>query len=92
MSRQMYKITYKKYACKDCGYITDIDTNHWGECYSLGGYNQCPKCPRYLPPDQKWNDECGHDVLILKPTAWVCQEVQPTPKSVLSINQLVKRK
>jgi len=35
---------YKHYKCKDCGYDKEIDTNHYGECYSIANYNTCPSC------------------------------------------------
>jgi hypothetical protein len=27
------KYSQKRYQCTDCGYISLIGTNHWGECY-----------------------------------------------------------
>jgi hypothetical protein len=45
------KISYKKYACKQCGHEKLIDTNHYGECYSWGNFNLCPKCPPYKRPN-----------------------------------------
>lgn len=40
----------KEYACKTCGHKKVIDTNHYGECYSFGNWNRCPKCiPSNLP-------------------------------------------
>ncbi len=44
------KISYKKYSCKQCGHEKQIDTNHYGECYSFGNYNNCPKCPPFRRP------------------------------------------
>lgn len=41
------KITFKTYYCSECKYEKQIDTNHFGECYSWGRYNTCPKCPPY---------------------------------------------
>jgi len=43
------KIRYKRYRCKACGFEKMIDTNHYGECYSLGRLNHCPKCPPMEP-------------------------------------------
>lgn len=64
-------ITFKNYHCKACGYAKKIDTNHFGECYSFGKYNRCPKC-RPLPPDPK------HPQFVNYPTTtWVCDEVVP---------------
>ena len=37
-------VSLKHYACKNCGHEKEIETNHFGECYSLGDYNQCPGC------------------------------------------------
>lgn len=41
----MPKITFKKYQCSRCRFIKEIDTNHYGSCYSWGHFNTCPKCP-----------------------------------------------
>jgi hypothetical protein len=41
----------KPYKCKECGYEKEIDTNHYGECYSWGRYNICPTCPSYKRPN-----------------------------------------
>ena len=43
-------ITFKKYACKECGHEKSIDTNHHGECYSWSNYNACPVCPPLKRP------------------------------------------
>jgi hypothetical protein len=43
------KVIDKDYVCTKCGYKKRIATNHYGKCYSLGGYNACPSCP----PDQE---------------------------------------
>jgi hypothetical protein len=67
-------ITFKNYRCKACGFEKKIDTNHYGECYSLGNYNRCPKCGP-LPPDPK----CPAAV-IYPTTTWVC--VDPVPEGV----------
>lgn len=39
-----FPVRFKLYKCSDCGYEKQIDTNHFGECYSFGSYNRCPKC------------------------------------------------
>jgi recombinational DNA repair protein RecR len=44
-------MSYKAYKCKECGYEKEIDTNHYGECYSWGNYNTCPSCPPYKRPN-----------------------------------------
>ena len=44
------KYSHKKYKCSVCGHIKDIGTNHYGQCYSFGNYNCCPKCPPYKRP------------------------------------------
>lgn len=69
-------ITFKEYRCKACGYTKKIDTNHYGECYSLGNYNRCPDC-RPLPPDPK----CPQAV-IYPNTTWVCCEEPPPGEKV----------
>ena len=60
------KISYKDYQCSDCGHIKKIDTNHWGQCYSLGHYNTCPNCPPY----KKYPEFGGS-------TTWNCLEEPP---------------
>lgn len=40
-------MSLKPYKCKECGHEKQLDTNHYGECYSFGRYNTCPKCPPY---------------------------------------------
>ncbi len=37
-------MSLKHYSCNSCGYDKEIDTNHFGQCYSLGDYNMCPNC------------------------------------------------
>jgi DNA-directed RNA polymerase subunit RPC12/RpoP len=37
-------MSLKHYRCAGCGYDTEIDTNHYGQCYSWGKYNACPNC------------------------------------------------
>ena len=44
------KYSYKDYRCEVCGYAKSIGTNHWGQCYSWGNYNCCPKCPPFKRP------------------------------------------
>lgn len=36
------KYSEKKYECQNCGHISLIGTNHWGECYP-----PCKKCSRF---------------------------------------------
>jgi len=38
-------MSFKVYACSRCGHEKEMQTNHWGECYSLGNYDTCPGCP-----------------------------------------------
>lgn len=45
------KIRSKKYHCAECGYEKEIQTNHYGQCYSLGNYDCCPQCPPYKRPN-----------------------------------------
>lgn len=54
-------IEFKLYKCSQCGHEKEIDTNHYGECYSFGRYNTCPKCPPY----KKYPEFGGH-------TTWIC--------------------
>jgi DNA-directed RNA polymerase subunit RPC12/RpoP len=56
------KYSMKKYKCRTCGYEHLIGTNHWGECYSCGGYNKCPSCGWKHP---------------MEVTIWDCQEPAP---------------
>ena len=44
------KMRSKRYRCSECGHEKEIQTNHYGECYSFGNYNRCPKCPTYNGP------------------------------------------
>jgi predicted RNA-binding Zn-ribbon protein involved in translation (DUF1610 family) len=37
-------MSLKPYKCTKCGHEKEIDTNHYGECYSLGKYNSCESC------------------------------------------------
>jgi NAD-dependent SIR2 family protein deacetylase len=39
--------TAKTYKCTKCGYQQKITTNHYGNCWSFGRVNTCPKCPPY---------------------------------------------
>ncbi len=63
------KITSKTYKCKVCGHKVEQETNHYGETYSLGNYNQCEKCPRYKPLPKNWDKD--YDLLIPNTTTWV---------------------
>lgn len=62
------KIQAKEYACKACGHTKAIETNHYGQCYSLGNYNRCPDC-RPLPPDPRHPQYVAYPI-----TVWVCLE------------------
>ena len=57
------RITPKLYKCKRCGHEQKISTNHYGECYSWGRVNACPKCP----PWAKYSEFGGS-------TSWICIE------------------
>lgn len=61
------EIKYKKYKCRDCGYEKEIDTNHYGPCWSFGRINTCPNCP----PWKKYPEYGGT-------TLWDCMEVEPS--------------
>lgn len=50
MSKSKGVMKRKLYQCSRCGYQKQIDTNHYGECYSFGNYNYCPKCPPFARP------------------------------------------
>ncbi len=63
------KISSKLYRCKRCGHEERKDTNHFGECYSWGHVNTCPKCP----PWAKYPEFGGS-------TTWVC--VEPVPEGM----------
>lgn len=56
----------KRYRCTRCGHEMMIMTNHWGECYSFGRSNCCPKCPPY----KKYPEYGGS-------TVWECVEPPP---------------
>jgi len=43
-------ISIKKYACRECGHVTRQSTNHYGQTYSWGRVNCCPKCPPFKRP------------------------------------------
>ncbi len=57
------KISEKKYHCIRCGYIKKQITNHYGQTYSMGTHNACPKCP----PWAKYPEFGGS-------TIWECVE------------------
>lgn len=73
------EIKYKKYKCKRCGFVKEIDTNHYGECYSLGHFNACPQCPPYA----KYPEFGGS-------TTWICLEKPPGVEK-MDWEQLSKR-
>lgn len=33
------KVSYKRYQCTACGHVSEMQTNHYGECYP-----RCRKC------------------------------------------------
>ena len=72
------KVTTKVYKCKVCGHKKELTTNHYGECYSLGDYNQCPKCPRFRPLPKNWSKD--YDPMIINPTVWVCDTTKKNQK------------
>jgi len=67
----MPKIKFKKYKCKKCGFEKEIDTNHYGECYSWGRVNCCPECPPYA----KYPEFGGS-------TTWICMEDPPDGEKI----------
>lgn len=64
-------MSYKQYKCSQCGFKKEIDTNHYGECYSVGHYNTCDACPPY----KKYPEFEGRTVWqfngVLPEGAWV---------------------
>lgn len=56
---------FKKYKCSRCGFVKEIDTNHYGPCWSIGHFNCCPACP----PWAKYPEFGGR-------TVWECMEVK----------------
>lgn len=75
------QITSKVYRCKRCGHEQQIETNHFGECYSVRHYNVCPACP----PWAKY-PEFG------SVTTWVCAEPCPQDMDKPENWQVVKVK
>lgn len=59
----MQKHSEKKYSCERCGHITTQKTNHYGNTWSFGHFNACPKCP----PWAKYPEFGGR-------TIWKCIE------------------
>ena len=59
----MAKITVKEYRCIRCGFTKKQGTNHYGNTWSAGHYNCCPKCP----PFAKYPEYGGR-------TLWECLE------------------
>jgi hypothetical protein len=57
--------TAKKYQCALCGHIGEQTTNHFGQTYSWGHFNCCPKCP----PHSKYPEYGGV-------TVWDCMETE----------------
>lgn len=66
------KITNKRYRCKRCGFVKEMQTNHYGSCWSWGHVNTCPNCP----PWAKY-PEYGSSTL------WVCLEEPVSPLQTL---------
>jgi len=60
------KIAVKRYKCKRCGHVAKQSTNHYGNTWSWGHYNTCPKCP----PWAKYPEFGGA-------TVWECMEQVP---------------
>lgn len=56
----------KLYECKECGHQEQIETNHYGSCWSVDHFNTCKKCP----PFKKYPEFGGK-------TIWICQETDP---------------
>jgi hypothetical protein len=68
-------MSYKPYKCKECGYEKEIQTNHFGECYSWGNSNTCPSCAPYKRPNTwVFNGELPEGVVL--PTPWKKVEIQ----------------
>ena len=63
------KYEVKPYHCAKCGFKKQIGTNHFGECYSLGSYNQCPKCPHWNNPTT-WICDLPLPKGMAKPEPW----------------------
>lgn len=64
METQEYpRATEKAYACKRCGFVSKQVTNHYGDTWSFGRVNTCPKCP----PWAKYPEFGGR-------TVWECQD------------------
>ena len=74
----MSTISLKPYQCAKCGHVKQIDTNHYGECYSWGHYNTCPKCP----PHAKYPEYGGN-------TRWICAEQPPQGEVIPETWQIV---
>lgn len=66
------RIKNKLYKCNQCGFEKMIETNHYGECYSLGNYNVCPKCPPYKK--YPFIIEGGVTKVLNGMTTWECLE------------------
>jgi hypothetical protein len=62
------KYKEKPYKCQKCGYEKQIGTNHFGECYSLGNYNRCPKCPPMDITTWECQEPCPDN--MQKPAPW----------------------
>lgn len=71
MSKTTEGIRAKLYRCKECGFERQIETNHYGECYSFGSYGRCPKM-HVEPPNPRRPQDVTYRV-----TTWVCAEPAP---------------
>jgi len=56
----------KLYECCRCGHQQMIATNHYGQCWSTKGWNECPKCPPWAKK-AKYGGQ----------TVWFCVEDPP---------------
>lgn len=62
-------LCYKPYKCSQCGFEKQIQTNHFGECYSLGNYNACPNCAPFKRPTT-WICQLDCPPDMQKPAPW----------------------
>ena len=50
--------TYKRYQCQKCGFVKDLETNHFGYCYpscgNCGAHYSVWECLEHKPPE--WAD------------------------------------
>jgi len=62
------KAIEKEYRCRKCGHVKLQKTNHYGDTWSWGHVNTCPKCP----PHAKYPEYGGL-------TIWECLDKEPLP-------------